>query len=366
MRRSVTYGLYSVVIAGVVAAGTLIGSGSADASTSVTLVVDGASTSVHTTATEVGAVLRQAGYRLSAHDIVAPSATSKIHDGSKIVLERGRLLHLAVDGVPRAVWTTAPTVGQALSDLGYPAADAVSVSRSTRLPLSTTSLNLRTPQRVTVVDDGVAQRLTTTDTTVSQLLSDLDVSLGAHDRIAPGLASDVVAGMRIVVQRVVIKRMGSRIALRYRVIRRDDPAAYVGVTRVTRAGARGSERIVYAVVYVNGRRAARHIASRTVLRRPRAQLETVGTKSRPAAPPSTTGLDWDAVAQCESGGDWQINTGNGYYGGLQFDLPTWLANGGGAYAARPDLATRAQQIAVANHLYARAGSSPWPVCGVNL
>ncbi|MEV7175361.1 transglycosylase family protein [Kitasatospora sp. NPDC093679] len=75
------------------------------------------------------------------------------------------------------------------------------------------------------------------------------------------------------------------------------------------------------------------------------------------------GVDWDRIAACESGGRWQANTGNGYYGGLQFDRATWRANGGTAYAARPDLATREQQIAVAEHLAARRGLTPWPTCG---
>jgi hypothetical protein len=74
-------------------------------------------------------------------------------------------------------------------------------------------------------------------------------------------------------------------------------------------------------------------------------------------------LNWDAVAQCESGGNWSINTGNGFYGGLQFDYGTWLAYGGGSYAPRADLASRDAQIAVATRLYNARGSSPWPVCG---
>jgi LysM repeat protein len=74
-------------------------------------------------------------------------------------------------------------------------------------------------------------------------------------------------------------------------------------------------------------------------------------------------VNWDAIAKCESGGNWHINTGNGYYGGLQFNQGTWVGNGGKAYAARADLASRSQQIAVAEHLYARRGLSPWPVCG---
>lgn len=73
---------------------------------------------------------------------------------------------------------------------------------------------------------------------------------------------------------------------------------------------------------------------------------------------------WDAVAKCESGGNWHINTGNGFYGGLQFTASTWRAYGGGAYAPRADLASRAAQIAVAEKVLASQGWGAWPVCSV--
>ncbi|MFD5466590.1 transglycosylase family protein [Kitasatospora sp. NPDC127059] len=73
--------------------------------------------------------------------------------------------------------------------------------------------------------------------------------------------------------------------------------------------------------------------------------------------------DWERVADCESSGDWHINSGNGYFGGLQFDQATWRENGGLAYAPRPDLASREAQMTVAQHLADRRGLSPWPVCG---
>ncbi|MDT0319602.1 transglycosylase family protein [Streptomyces millisiae] len=72
---------------------------------------------------------------------------------------------------------------------------------------------------------------------------------------------------------------------------------------------------------------------------------------------------WDAVAQCESGGDWSINTGNGYYGGLQFSQSSWAAAGGTQYAERADLATKDQQIAAAEVLLSMQGPGAWPVCG---
>ena len=71
---------------------------------------------------------------------------------------------------------------------------------------------------------------------------------------------------------------------------------------------------------------------------------------------------WDAVAECESGGNWHINTGNGYYGGLQFSSSTWRGFGGGQYASRADLASRSQQIAIAQRVLASQGPGAWPVC----
>ena len=81
-----------------------------------------------------------------------------------------------------------------------------------------------------------------------------------------------------------------------------------------------------------------------------------------AAPDS----DWDRLAQCESGGNWAINTGNGYYGGLQFSYGTWLAYGGGEFAPTANQATREQQIAVAEKILASQGWGAWPACSASL
>ena len=71
---------------------------------------------------------------------------------------------------------------------------------------------------------------------------------------------------------------------------------------------------------------------------------------------------WDDLAQCESGGNWAINTGNGYYGGLQFSYATWHGYGGGEFAEYPHEATRDEQIIVAERLRAARGYAPWPAC----
>ena len=82
-----------------------------------------------------------------------------------------------------------------------------------------------------------------------------------------------------------------------------------------------------------------------------------------AAPASSGGAIWSAIAACESGGNWSANTGNGFYGGLQFTQQTWLGYGGGQYAPSANLATPSQQIAVAQRVLAGQGIGAWPVCG---
>ena len=89
-----------------------------------------------------------------------------------------------------------------------------------------------------------------------------------------------------------------------------------------------------------------------------AALTGIAAPQATAAPDS----DWDKLAQCESGGNWAINTGNGYYGGLQFSYGTWLAYGGGEFAPTANLATREQQIIIAERTLAGQGWGAWPAC----
>jgi resuscitation-promoting factor RpfA len=84
-----------------------------------------------------------------------------------------------------------------------------------------------------------------------------------------------------------------------------------------------------------------------------------------SAAQAKSSVNWDAIAQCESSGNWHINTGNGYYGGLQFNRSTWKAYGGGKYAGTADRASRSQQIAIAEKVVRGQGIGAWPVCGRN-
>jgi LysM repeat protein len=94
-----------------------------------------------------------------------------------------------------------------------------------------------------------------------------------------------------------------------------------------------------------------------------APAQAAPAQAAPAASSDSGGANWSAIAACESGGNWSTDTGNGFYGGLQFTEQTWLAYGGGQYASSPNLASESQQIAVAQQVLAGQGIGAWPVCG---
>jgi LysM repeat protein len=109
---------------------------------------------------------------------------------------------------------------------------------------------------------------------------------------------------------------------------------------------------------------ARRVTGRLALGAVAAGAAGAATLLGPAqAASAASNVNWDAVAQCEAGGNWHINTGNGFYGGLQFKQSTWAGHGGTQYASRADLATREQQIAVAEKVRQGQGMGAWPVCG---
>jgi hypothetical protein len=114
-----------------------------------------------------------------------------------------------------------------------------------------------------------------------------------------------------------------------------------------------------APVYFRGARVAPKLAAATGGAVMVAGLGMAGAGVAEASTPAV----WDDVAQCESSGNWSINNGNGYYGGLQFSRSTWNAFGGGSYAATADKATKAEQIAVAQRTLQAQGPGAWPVCG---
>ena len=363
MRRSLQLSLFAVVLLG------LVGGSLAFflAQKSVTITVDGQARHVGTYAGTVGEVLQEEGLEPASHDVVLPAADQAVADGDAVVLNRARPLQLTVDGVQREVYVTALSVDEALDQLGFRADDLVlSASRSERLPLRGMELSITTPKNITLVADGQQRVVTTTAGTAGELLAEQGLALSGTDRTSLRLDQALLNLMRLQVFRVQVSEVTETSAIPHERVETPDPAAFVGDEKVTTPGVDGEQATTYRVTVTDGAETAREQLSTAVTRKPVAEQVTVGTQARPAAPPSTSGLNWDALARCEAGGNWAIDTGNGYYGGLQYNQKTWLAYGGGDYAPYPHQATREQQIAIGEKTYAARGTSPWPRCGARL
>ncbi|HEX4720933.1 MAG TPA: transglycosylase family protein [Pseudonocardiaceae bacterium] len=321
----------------------------------VTVDVDGHATHIRTYDSTVGAVLRDQGIVPGPHDSLSPSPNASITDGGKIMLDRGRQVRLVVDGVTQDHWTRATTLGDALRQLDMVVKGAwVSDAPNAAIPLSGMDVQIRTPKAVTVIDGANApHQLTTTAATVADVLKAQGIALTSADSVNPGLNVPVTAGMQILVSRTGVSVITVTQSIPAPVQKIQDPNTNEGVETVVNPGSAGSEVITYRVTSVNGKESKREQISLQVTQQPVAKVVNEGTKPLP------DDVVWDRIAQCESGGNWAINTGNGYYGGLQFNLPTWNSNGGAAYAARPDLATKAEQIAIADKVRAARGYEPW-------
>ena len=317
-----------LIITGVAAVFAVGGAGVATASSlqkEVTLVVDDQTVQVNGYVSTVGDVLAKRSVALEGKDTVQPSAETQVKSGETITVTRIRA------------------------------------------------------KQVTVVHDGTTSTLTSFSSTVAGALYDAGVSISASDRVSPEITDPLADSQTITVKRVVIANAQTTEPMAYTSSTVKDATIAKGTQKVTTPGANGVKTSTYQVVTIDGVEESRTLVSQTETPATN-QVTSLGTKvattttttttaSTTAAPvatsTSTAGLDlsnaamWDKVAQCESGGNWHINTGNGYYGGLQFLTSTWLAHGGGQFAPRADLASREQQITVANRIYATSGLSQW-------
>jgi len=339
-------------------------------SKTVTLSVDGRTHQVHTFASTVGDVLAAQGLRLDSHDVVAPGAGSRVQDGETISVKFGRPLDVKVDGRSSRYWVTATDVASALDQLGLRFGNGadLSASRGTTISRSGMSLAVVTPKTLTVKIAGrKAHKATVTATNVRGALRELGVHVDRTDRVSPSLRTAVHDGSRVTFTDVRIVRRHATAPIAFGTVKRSDAAMYTDQSRTVRPGRSGTRSVTYKVTLVNGHATKRTQLRSVVVRPAVAKVLSVGTKQRPAPAPAPTPVysggssKWDRIAACESGGNWAANTGNGYYGGLQFTLGTWAAYGG---SGRPDQASRATQIAVAERVAAASGGyGAWPVCG---
>ena len=334
----------------------------------VTLNLDGEARILHTFASTVEDALRAANLAVGEHDALAPAAHTRIDDGSHIVLRRGRLITVAMDGVERRVWTTALTVEDALRQLGIRTEGLeVSADRSRRIPLHGFAIEIRTPKTVVLVDGKEPPRdVATTAQNVEEFLADIGAPLEFTDTVVPARTTPLAAGTKVEVTRVRITETNETRKIDPPVEKTEDPELAEGEQKVLAPGAPGERVFAIRITTTNGEVTRREEVPLQVTKEPEARKIAIGTKEA-AVPPVSDGSVWDRLAECESGGNWAINTGNGYYGGLQFNLSTWLAYGGDEYAPYPHQATREEQIAIATKLRDdRGGYGAWPACAREL
>ncbi|WP_106849796.1 resuscitation-promoting factor [Blastococcus sp. Marseille-P5729] len=403
MRRSSRAGLSALAVTAVV--GGTVAFKAMDKT--VDVIVDGQAQTVSTYANTVDGVMKDAQIDVSNRDAVSPSVDSAVADGSTINITRARVVDYTVDGVHNREWVTALTVEEALDQLGVSDNAKVSASRSQRIPLDGTSLEITTSKDVVINVDGRVVEASSTAGDVQTLLDEQGIVLEQQDNTDPAVDTEIAPGMTINVNRIRTADVQETQTVDYQTVEQEDSSLTVGTKKTLTEGVKGEQVVTYSVVTTNGVETSRQQTGVQVTKPPVDQVVAVGTKPKAtsapapqsssggssssssssggsssggsssggsssgssggntgAVPPAPSGgNNWDAVAQCESTGNWSINTGNGYYGGLQFSASTWKAYGGHAYAPNAHLATKAQQIAIAEKVLAGQGRGAWPHCG---
>ena len=293
-----------------------------------------------------------------------PPLDTAVADGTKIAVQYGRQVTVKVDGQQKSFWTTATTVDQALQSLQLDTSGAdLSTSRSAGIGREGLNLTVNTAKTVTIESGGKDKKLETTALTVGEALTEAGIAVDSNDKLSAKESTKLKDGLEFAVTKVDVKTVTKTKKVGYDTVYKNTDDLDKGKTKVDTDGKKGERTIVYREVRHDGKLVKRTEKSSKITpspgtrscwsapRRTRSQQSSGG---RPAATPS--GIGWRSASP---GGNWSINTGNGFYGGLQFTASTWRAMGG---SGLPHQASRETQIAVAKKLQARAGWGQWPGC----
>ncbi len=341
----------------------------------ITLTVDGQSRTIEAGADTVQALLADENVPVTARDIVAPNLEAQLEDGQEVVVRLARPLTVAVDGKERTYWTTELTVSRALEALGIRAQGArLSASRSLPLGRQGLELDIFTPKRVTLTAGGKATKVVTTAATVKDLLAERRLTVRRGDRLSVRATAPVTNGLAVALTRIDRKRISATETVGYATRSTRTSSLYKGQTKVVTEGRAGLRKAVYALVYADGKLMTRRLVGASITKRPVTRVVQVGTKRRPVSSSGggggggggsvagADGLNWAALAQCESSGNPRAVNPNGHYGLYQFSLSTWRSVGG---SGNPIDASPAEQTYRAKVLYKKAGAGQWS-CGHHL
>ncbi|WP_345428514.1 transglycosylase family protein [Pseudonocardia xishanensis] len=336
----------------------------------ITVTVDGRDRTVHTFARDVQGVLAAAGVAASPQDRVEPAPTTDLADGDQVIVNRARVLTLTEGGRTRTIWTTAASVEEALQGMGVSVAPIqMSLSPDTEIPMAGLAVQIEVTRSVTLVDGtGAPEDVRTNAGTVGGLLEQRGITLGPDDVSVPSGDTPLTDGLQV---HLVRNGEGEVVEVRRTdppVQEIEDPDMPRGEKKVVDPGKPGEQTAVMRVYVQNGQEVRREQIRGGASTPPSPRIVKVGTNDeQPPAPEIGDTATWDKLAKCEAGGNWAINTGNGYYGGVQFDASTWRAYGGNQYAPLPHQASREEQIAVAEKVRDdRGGYGAWPACARKL
>ncbi len=355
----------TAVVAGVLSLALLTGGATAATALhkDVTLEVDGQTLPAGGFALTVADVLANNDITLGDRDLVYPAPSDPVKDGDTITVAYSKQVTLTVDGEPVSFYTTAAVLSDALAGFQQHELDGskLSVSRSAALPRAGLSVEVTTPKEISLKVAGKSSKVTTTADTVADLLAEQGITVDSDDKLKPAATTEVTEALKVVVDRVEVTTLTKAEKVKFKTVSKKDSSLWKGESRLVSTGKHGKARRTYQITTVNGEQTEKKLVIETVLKKPVDAVTAVGTKTTA----NGVGLNlaraamWDRIAKCESGNRWNINTGNGYYGGLQFNRASWNANGGRDFAALPHQASRAEQITVANRYYAKAGLKPW-------
>jgi len=242
-----------------------------------------------------------------------------------------------------------------------PAEDAyVNVSRSARIPRGGMDIVVSNPKKLTVKADGETKKLTSAAPRVADVLEEAGVKVDGDDEVSPGRGALVGANDEVKVTRIEMIDKTETVKLDPPVKYENDKDMEKGTTKVLEPGKAGKARENVLITKADGKVRTRLVLTSEKLEKPVQKVVARGTAEAPSVP---DGSVFDRLAQCESGGNWKANTGNGYYGGVQFSASTWRAVGG---SGLPHQHSREEQIKRAQILQERSGWGQWPSCSSKL
>ncbi|HAT1211531.1 transglycosylase family protein [Corynebacterium striatum] len=336
----------------------------------ITLDVNGDKIELATFAGNVDEALQAAGVNIGGEDLVYPAPSEKVADGDNITVRTSKPVAVSIDGVKQQLSSTDLKVSDLLGNLDGIAPGAAITSGDKKVTgddnlTEGMELEVVSPKIVKINDGGKITYTNIAAKTVKDVIEERGIDVDEDDRVFPSMDTPIVNGMSIKVDQVSTTFYDATEEFEAEPTFVDDPELEEGNEEVRVEAVKGQRNVTRKLVMKDGAKESDEIVKEKVINEPVAATIARGTKkpaAGAAAPAVADGSVWDSLAQCESTGNWAINTGNGFSGGLQFTPSTWAGFGGTAYAPEAWQATREQQIAVAEKVQAAQGWGAWPAC----